>query len=1013
MSDGDTALITPWYLKDRLVLGVVLIFCATGLFAWFNLSEQEDPFFPYRNGSITVEAQGFAADAVEQIAIRPLERALATVDEVFSVDATAADGAGSLSIELDPSIYETDQAWQRVRTQIDRVRSDLSDSGIRLQLDDKAQDAAGIVVAVRSDKPLLDVRQYVRDLQDEIYRIAGVRDVSIVGDVGERIEVVYSQASMLDLGISPQSIAQHIAQANALEGMGLITSSTFQSSIQSVTRLDSLSALADIAIPTATGDTLRLGDIAHIRRAADPVATESFWVGGQQTLGISIVLPPNQVRVVDFGKRIEAFIDKANARFSDYRIEKVFFQPTWTETRRNDLAQSLVFSTLGVALSLFLLMSRRIALLVSVTVPAIALTSFAIFGMFGGVLHQMTIAGLVISLGLMVDNSIVVAELIAKGRENGLSKTQAAHHAIRELARPLATSTLTTVAAFLPMLLSRGDVADFIRMVPVMVVISIMTSYAFALIVLPTLANRLGTLHAGGTAGAFSAVGGAMSRVGTTYPRITVLCFVVLGAASVFLTPKGEGEFFPKSSRNQAYIDVEGDYGASHNATLAVVKRVESILRDTPGITRFVSFVGNSGPRFYYNLPTSPNENNTARVVFETREADQTASVVSRLNTRLDEAFTSVRVQAFEIGQGPPINSPIEIAILGNDRAALLLAAEDVFDVVNSHPQSRDTRRDYVTGKPKLAFDIDDASLARAKLTRSDLSAYSRWRTTGLTASMLPIGGQSLSISVRENIRAERANGDYVMNTVVMNTKQDMFPFSTFARQSIEADTPVRTRTNSAYTHTILSGVTEGADVSLVTNDLLATLQEIETRHGVRLEVGGESAEEDESGSALIQALPAGIIVLFGALLFQFNSLRITGVIMLTIPAALIGVRPILSLAGIEFGFMSVLGILALTGIVVNTAIILIDQIGIQVRREPTSLNTAINLAVKNRFRPIVLTTVTTVVGMIPLTLSTSPLWPPLAWTIIGGLLTSTLLTLFLLPAVLSMILKHQTLQQA
>ncbi|WP_281557807.1 efflux RND transporter permease subunit [Thalassomonas sp. RHCl1] len=1000
-----------WFLRERLIFGLVIILSLLGTFTWFNINEQEDPFFPYRNANVTIVAPGMSASAIEDTIVQPFERLLASVDGLNRVSSSVSDGSASVDIELQETVYETELVWQRVREKVSEAQARFASLVSVFELNDRAQDTAGVLLAIDTELSLLEARRYALYVRDELYKLSAIRKIDIIGDPQEQIEVFYPQELMLELGISPQDISRQISQANSLKNIGLLKGRQYQSNIASITRLDNVQALKAVEIKTADNSIMTLSDIAGIKPVLSPVELESFWVNGEQKVGLSIVVPPDQLRVTDFGEALLAQVAKLNAQNDGFVIRPVFFQPEWTEKRRNDLALSLLYSSIGVGIVLFLLMSKKVALVVTLTIPAIALSSIGFFGIYGGVLHQMSIAGLVISLGLMVDNSIVMSELISRYRQQGLGRIAASQHAIKDLYKPLATSTFTTIAAFIPMLLSEGDVADFIRMIPVVVIIAIITSYLYSLALLPAITNNLASFKEGSNSGHFNRLGAKLAQLGTRQPKTVILAFIALVAVSFVVSKSQPGEFFPKTSRNQAFIDIEGSFGLSHGATLQTVRQVEALLQKNSKITDIVSFVGNSGPRFYYNLSESGNEPNIARVVFKTETSEMIPDLVKQLNREFAGQFRSTRVRAREIGQGPLIEAPIEIRVLGDDRKKLLTASEEIFALLNAAPATIDSRRGYVVGKPKLTLDIDELNLQKAGITRSELSAFIAWRTTGMHITNIPMERESVRVMMRDHQNINRADSDYIMNSILMNNQGQAFPLTTFARQTFTGEAPVLKRWGGFNSYILMADVKPGFDAEQVLASLAPALKNIAEQYQLTLAFGGQAEEESGSNAALIKTLPIGAILLFGALILQFNSYRIAALIMLTIPLAMIGVTPTLSMAGVTFGFMSVLGLLALTGIVVNTAIILIDTVVVKIREEGASLLNAIEQATQERFRPVLLTACTTIIGMIPLTSPSSPLWPPLAWTIIGGLITSTVLTLIVLPALLKLMLNENKIR--
>lgn len=640
-----------WFLQERLIFGLVFIVSLLGIFTWFNINEQEDPFFPYRNGNVLIVAPGMSASAIEDSIIQPLERILANIDGLERVSSKSSDGVAQVHIELQETIYDTEKAWQRVREKVTQAQAQFAHLVTTFELDDRVQDTDSIFLNIHSNKPLIEARKYALYIRDELYKMSDIRKISLIGDPGEQLDVHFSQEKMLELGISPQQVIQQIAATNALKNTGTLKGNLYQTNISSITRIDSIDTLKAVEIETADNSILTLSEIADVSYSLPPLEKESFWLNGERSIGLSIVVPPNELRVTNFGDKLTARIAELNSKHKDYQITPVFYQPAWTESRRNDLALSLLYGSIGVGVVLFLLMSRKVALVVTLTIPAIALSSIAFFGISGGVLHQMSIAGLVISLGLMVDNSIVMSELISRYREQGLSNIAASQKAIRELYKPLATSTFTTIAAFVPMLLSQGNVADFIRMIPVVVIIAIVTSYFYSLALVPSITNNFSTFQEGKTTKYFAEAGKYFSQIGTRYPKSVIAFFIGLTCISILSTSDKGGEFFPKSGRNQAVIDIEGSYGLSHDATLQTVKHIENKLSTDKSISKIVSFVGNSGPSFYYNLSTSPSEANVARIVVETHFHEAVPELVESLNDYFTKALPNTRAWAREIGQ--------------------------------------------------------------------------------------------------------------------------------------------------------------------------------------------------------------------------------------------------------------------------------------------------------------------------------------------------------------------------
>ncbi|TQF67345.1 efflux RND transporter permease subunit [Pseudoalteromonas luteoviolacea] len=982
----------PWYQNPRLILGLTCILVFVGIAGWFSASEQEDPQFPYRNGFIALNANGMTIDQIKDKAVIPIERVLSKIDEVSTFQARIKNGSATVDIELNEQVYNTDTVWHRIKNDISALQGDITP--ISAHIEDRAQDTQGIVIAITHPFTLNEKRALALKLRTELEQISEIRSVNLVGDPQEQVVIDYKLSTLRDTGISPSEIAGLFANpdgsATTLRSNGLSTH------ISPIGKIDSIDKIKDIQIALDDQSSIPLSSIADVYYRTNPAAEEQFLINGERVVGLSISLPANSVRVTDVGDKILDTVAQFNKRHVSSPAEIILFQPKWTEQRKSGLLMSLATGCLGVAVILMLMMSVRTAIVVVLSIPAIALSALGVFTAGEGVIHQMTIAGLVLSLGLMVDNSIVMAEKILQLVEQGQTKFSACKNAVKGLYKPLATATITTIAAFLPMLLATGSVADFIASIPVLVILCISFSYLIALTLVPVLAKLSFTHNSMNSPDEtkLSKWGQQLTEFTLSRPKTVTSLFLIACVATLFI-PKQSGEFFPKTSRNQAYVDIQLPYGSDIAQTSTVTKEVADTLAAFVGVTRTFSFSGSSGPRFYYNLVQQPGESNVARVVFETEEHTDMSALVAQMNSQLGNKYPNILVTARELGQGPPIESPIELRVIGNDLSNMYSAAEKMFAVLNSQGQTLNVRRAYSYGVPQLRLNINEQALKMANMNKKQLSDYVSWQGKGLHASTLQYKTEPMALLVQDTESSQ--DMEQLLSLEIINGNDEFIPLSFVAQSELVGMKGVETRRNGRTEIRILADVKAGHDEEAILLSLLPELDEIASENNVILKLGGEFEESQEANGALLLALPSGLILLFIALILQFNSYRLTVLVMLSLPLGALGAPAMLALVGVPFGFMSLLGVLALTGIVVNTAILLIDSAVEEIKKGKLK-EAAIQYALRTRLRAILLTTVTTIVGMLPLTSSQSPLWPPLAWAVIGGLITSTLLMLIVLP---------------
>ncbi|MCF6436906.1 efflux RND transporter permease subunit [Pseudoalteromonas sp. MMG022] len=1003
----------PWYLNTRLALSMVLLLCVTGIAGWHFASKQEDPHFAYRNGFIVVSSPGASVQQLTDSIVKPIERALSSIDEISRLNVRVKLGSATVDVELQEDEYQTDALWQRIKERLAELQSTIHNA--QIDIVDRAQDTQGILLSIDSGGGLISDRQLALKVREQLLAISAVRNVTLVGDPGLQLAVDFPKSKLLSTGVSPLDLAERLQQANSQHLYAALSGNMTGMGLGAVDRLSDVHYLSQKQILTPSGAYVPLSSIADIHYRTNPLADELFWKNGKQVLGLAITLVPNAVDVELVGEEIKSLIAQINARYTQAPVSIELFQPEFSVKRIEGLMQSLLLSVTGVALVLLCLMSVRSALIVALSIPTAVLSVIAVFTSFDGVIHQMTIAGLVLSLGLMVDNGIIVTERITHFLEQGQSKFDSIIKAVTELKGPLACATLTTVAAFVPMLLAKGSVADFIATIPLLVILCIIASYLISLTLIPVLFQLLSLEIAWlrraqqASKDRLETIGSGIAYASLNAPRRTLLYCAV--AIAVLINVKSQpGEFFPKTNRNQAYVDIQLPIGSHIANTTNIGRAVEQYLNERDDITKTWMFAGFSGPRFYYNLVQQPSEAHVARVVFETHKGVSVKALVSELNQVLKTKFEALVIHARELGQGPPIESPVELRILGDDRIQSMRAAEAILERLRTHKALTNLSRGYTYGSTQLNIQFDESLLIQQGLLESQVSQYIAWRSSGLVATKLHFLHEPIDLVIYDS-QASQSSTD-LLNTPIINTAGNVVPLAALASQNMRGAPSFSQRMNGSPVLTIKSDVALGVDEEQLLETLQPELLAIAAHYGVRLEFGGELEEAHNAHQALVTTLPAGIALLLLALIVQFNSLRWMSVVVLSIPFGILGAPVMLALVGIPFGFMSILGVLALTGIVVNSTILLIDAT-LQNLAQGMSEKRAIQLAVQSRIRPVIVTTLTTIIGMVPLTFSGSPLWPPLAWAVIGGLVSSTLVILFVMPIVIHGCIPKRALQHA
>ncbi|MAP32042.1 MAG: acriflavin resistance protein [Marinobacter sp.] len=989
---------------QRLLGMVVTMLCLLGIAAYSTMPRQEDPSFPYRAGMITVSYPGASAEAVERLVLQPLTDELRQVEELDWSQGTARTGVALARLKLRDRIYDTDSAWDRVRQAMERARQDFPDDVGLMELDDRLIDIPAVVLAVGGSPSVTELSEVAERLKQNLLDIPGISRIELEGDADEQITLALDDAALYRLGVPPKRILDTLARRNQTIPGGFVVVEGKRLSVLPNTEFTDIDAIRATPIELPDGSQVPLAAAAEVWRGpAEPRQPET-WFDGERVVLLSIIMEEGSTDAIRFGERIRERLDQVRPDFEPYQLREMFFQPDKVSDRLDDLAWSLVLSVLIIVAVVFTGMGIRMGLLVASILPMVALISVGLYDLGGGVLHQIAVIGMVISLGILIDNAIVIVENIQGHLDEGMRRLDALRKAVGELAGPLGASTGTTLAAFAPLLMARGGAADFTRGVPVMIMLTLSVSYLLAISAVPLLAARFlkprKNIHKDRLIGLASYLGGLVYR----HPGRLITAGALLVVISLGMTPFMAQQFFPNADRPRVIVEMYMPEGTDQARTAEVAAVLEQAIRTRPEALEVHRFVGFTGPSFYYNLQRSPQAPNRARLVVRTPTLADTTDLVKWIRHEAARSLPELDITAGILGQGPPRPAPVEVRIFHPDDNARARATEQVYSILRGVEGTVDVRHDLDIGVPSIAINVDDATAARYGLTRADVAQSLYGQSYGAVAERyrqeddpIPIvlrsrEGTSLSLSRLLSVNTYNDQGDAIPLSAVATVETTWEPAAVYLR-------------NGVRVNTISANLEEDYSFSQALDGLYAGLEQNPLPAGTRLDMGGDAEGSDRANSALLTAAPIGMLLLLFFLLLQFNSFRRVGIILLTVPLATVGIFPGLVLSGSPFGFQSLLGVIALVGIVVNNAIVLLDVMDRELERG-RAIADAVRTAVERRTRPILLTTATTVAGLLPLAFSSSTLWPPMAWAIISGLLASTVLTLLVIPSVCTKLIK-------
>lgn len=999
------------------IIGIVFV-VVVGITTYLSYPSAEDPSIEIRNASVTASYPGMSAERIEDLIAVPLEAAMREIAEIDEITSTSKTGSVKLKLSIRDDVADLDPVFQDIRNKAGDVKPSLPQGTQGLTVNDEEGLTAIATIALWSDGfSLAEMRDVARDARDRLYTLKGIRKIQILGVQEERIYLELEPSKLAEFGVSPQQIFGALEEQNIIEPGGEVVAGGRTVILEPSGNLDSVDEIGAVVFRIPNTDrVLRLDELVSIRRDyADPPSLPSFYNDRPAIiLSVSTVEGTNNV---EFGARLTAMLDDIEQDLPiGYVFDYASFQPELIEQAVSS-AVSNVYQTLAIVLAVVMLfLGIRTGLIVGSFVPLTMLLGILAMRYFEVELQRMSIAAMIIALGLLVDNGIVVAEDIRVRMERGADRIKAATESAQSLAIPLLTSSMTTVFAFLPMLLTEGEAGDYIRSLAQVVAILLLGSWFLSMTVTPAMCVWF--MKVTPISGASAAAAPEPAYDGTLYliyRRLLGLMLrwrlaVVGGLAGILVLAvmalgTVKTEFFPLGDRNQLLVYLDFEAGTDIRESQRELRKLTAWLADketNPEITSHVAYVGYGGPRFFLALSPVDPDPQRGFALINTRTVDDVTAVLNRVNRFLDSNLPGARADAKRMWFGSTEPGIVEIRLIGPDGEALFGAAQGIMDAFHGVPGTVGIKQDWENKILKLVVDVDQTRARRAGVTSKDVANSLNATFAGLEISDYREGDKIIPIIVRgtEAIRFSLAG---LQRAQVYSSATDTFvtlgqvakirPEWRFSR--IERRDQQRTLSVQARNPDLSSPVLYAA--------IEPVLQTLKLPAGHRWEVAGEIADQADANEKLFALLPlalSGIIVL---LVGQFNSFRKGGIILSTIPLILIGGTVGLIVMNAPYGFMVLLGFFSLAGILINNGIVLIDRIETEQQggRDPLD---AVVTACLARLRPIVMTTLTTVLGLIPLILFGGALFYGMASVIAFGLVLATVITLGFVPVMYTLL---------
>ncbi len=998
--------LSDWALKHQsLVLYLILTFLLAGVFSYTKLSQKEDPEFTFKAMVVRTFWPGASASEVEQQVTDRLERKLQELGEIDYTRSSSKPGESLITVILKESTRPKDvpNAWYQVRKKIGDIRYTLPAGAQGPFFNDEFGDTFGNIYAFTADGfSYAELKRYVDLARAELLRVPDANKVDLVGEQDEKIYVEVSNAKLASLGIDPQLIAQVLATQNSMEPAGIVHTSSERVFLRVTGDFQTVDSIKNIGI-RANGRTFRLGDVANVFRGYIDPPTFKMRYQGQEAIGLAVSMKKGG-DVIRLGTDLKAAVANLKASMPvGIEIHEVSDQPGVVARSINEFMRSLLEAVVIVLAVSLLSLGFRTGIVVALSIPLVLAMTFVAMYVLDIDLQRISLGALIISLGLLVDDAIIAVEMMALKLEQGWDRFQAATYAYTSTAMPMLTGTLITAAGFLPVGLAKSGAGEYTVSIFQVVGISLIISWVVAVVFTPYLGFKLlpelkGHQHDHDAVYNKPFYRRFRTLVDWCIDHRKTVIFLTLAAfvTSVALFKYVPKQFFPASSRPELMVDLWLPQAASFEATEREVKAFEAKLKGDPNIASVTSYVGSGSPRYYMPLDQQLPNLNFGQLTVMTQNEKVREQVLTKIQNLFDKDFPLVRGRVTRLENGPPVGYPVQFRVSGPDAAKLRPIADKVADLMRANPHARHVNMDWGERLKVVRLDVDQDKARALGLSSQDLSRAMQNAISGIAMTQYREGDKSIDIVGRLTAN-ERGNLDNLKDLKVYLRDGKFVPLSQIAHIKLESEDSIVWRRNRVPTISVRADV-EGAQAPDVTNMIYPKVQELAKSLplGYRIEIGGTLESSRTSQASIGAVMPLMLLVVTTLLMLQLQSMQKTMIVLLTAPLGMIGVSASLLVFQAPFGFVAMLGVIALAGMIMRNSVILVDQIDQDIARGEPAWNAIVESAVR-RFRPIMLTALAAILAMIPLTRST--FWGPMAVAIMGGLLVATLLTLLFLPA--------------
>ena len=994
---------------QQLTLFFILAIAIAGFSAYFKLGQREDPDFTFRAITIRTLWPGATTAQVDSQVTDRLEKKLQEMPYFKRTQSYSKPGESLIILELvDTAPRKEIQAlWYQVRKKVGDIRFTLPPEVQGPFFNDEFGDVFGSIYAFTGDGfSLSELRDKVEAVRQELLRIPDVSKIELVGVLDDKIYVEISNTKIGALGIDAPSIATQLQAQNAITPAGVIQTKDNSIALRVTGNFATVKSVRELQL-AVNGRTIRLGDIANVYRgfADPPVQTIRF--GGKPGIALSVSMKSDG-DVLQLGNSLTAEMERIkNDLPVGIEFHQVSNQPKVVKEAVGTFMRSLLEAVAIVLAVSFISLGWRAGAVVALTIPFVLLATFLVMQMFKIDLHRISTGALIIALGLLVDDAMIVVEMMVRKLEEGFDKFASATFAYVSTAWPMLSGTLVTAAGFLPIAMAKSSTGEYTFDMFSVTTIALVLSWFAAIIATPLFgywilkkpknATVEGQVHEHFDTPFYSRLRKTIDWC-ITHRWITIVITIaglVLGVIGMGLTEK---QFFPTSDRTEVMVEMWLPEGASFQATETQVEKLEGLLKADKDATTFVTSIGNSLPRFFLSLNQELFRPNFSHTLILTDSVAARDRLSLKLKTELDSNFPGVRGRALKTPLGPPVAYPIIFRVSGPDVAKLKEIGDQVAAVLRKHPSTVEVNTDWGDRTPALQVEVDQDRARALGVTSLTVSRALGAAVSGASIGQFRERDRLIDVLLR-GPAIERIAVSQVEDLQIPTASGRTVPLSQVASVTQVMEEPIIRRYSRVPTLSVRSDIVDGLQAPDVSAGIDPQLNDIRAKMppGYRVEAGGAYEENTKAQSSIGAGVPLMIFAWLLLLMLQLQSFSLTAIVLLTAPFGIVGVAIGLLMFRMPFGFVAMLGVIALMGIIMRNTIILIDQIKQDMTTGTHAWEAAREAAVR-RFRPITLTAAAAVLAMIPLTRSV--LWGPMAVAIMAGLVVATALTLLAVPAI-------------